>query len=192
MRRSISLFLTGLALVPIFASAPAAEATAGGACTISGTITFSPVAVAPSEGRWSISPGVIDCRGLFSGWERILGPGSFAGSGSYTTVPSGGGSCLRQLGPGTVDYWIPTSEQDVHLIEPHAFILAGGGAFTTRTLRGTFQIPLHEGNCVTGPATSAVFLAQVTLLRSRPLQLESPASAASLSLATKGRSDNRP
>jgi hypothetical protein len=162
--------LTGLALVPFFASAPAAEATGAAACTISGTITFSPSAAAPSEGGWNISPAAIDCQGLFNvkGYERILRPGSFAGSGSYQTVPSGRGSCLRQLGHGTVDFWIPTSEQDVHLVEPHDFILAGAGAFTTPTLRGTFQIPLHEGNCVTAPATRALFLAQVALVRYNP------------------------
>jgi hypothetical protein len=158
--------LTGLALVPFLASVPAAEATAGGACTINGTISFWPSASTAAEGRWSISPAVIDCRGLFNGWERIMGPGSFAASGAYTTVPSGGGSCLQELGPGKVDYRIPTSEQDVHIVEPHAFVLAGAGAFTTPTLHGTFQIPLHEGECLTAPVTSSLFLAQVALVRS--------------------------
>ena len=167
MRRSVAL-LTGLALVPFFTSAPAAEATGAGACAIGGTITFSPSASAPSEGRWSIAPATIDCRGLFNtrGRERIMGPGSFAGSGSYGTVQSGDRNCLRQLGPGTVDYWIPTSEQDVHVVERPAFTLAGAGTFTTPTLRGTFQIPAHEGDCGTGPVTRAMFLAQVTLVRS--------------------------
>lgn len=158
----------GLALASVLASAPTAEATAWGACTISGTITFSPSAWAPSQGRWEISPGVIDCWGLFYGWDRLLGPGSFAGSGSYSTVPSGGGSCLEQLGSGTVDYWLMTSSQDVHVKEPHSFILAGAGTFTTPTLRGTFQIPVHNGGCVTTPRTATPFLAQVTLVRVGP------------------------
>ena len=50
-------------------------------------------------------------------------------------------------------------------MEPYAFLLAGAGAFTTPTLRGTFQITSFDGNCVTGPVTKASFLAQVTLLR---------------------------
>ncbi|HEV7862624.1 MAG TPA: hypothetical protein VGR20_07990 [Acidimicrobiia bacterium] len=174
MKRSIAL-LTGLALAACLASVPPAEATAGGLCTISGTINFSPSTDAPSEGRWSIAPAVIDCRGLFNGWERILGPGSFTALGSYQTLQSARGSCLRQLGPGTVDYWIPTSEQDVHLIEPHSFLLAGAGAFTTPSLRGTFQIPLHEGNCLTAPVTKGLFVAQVALVRTRRPPVDAPA-----------------
>jgi hypothetical protein len=173
VRRSVAL-LTGLALVPFFTSAPAAEATGGAVCSISGTITFSSSALDRSGGSWSISPGMIDCRGLFNtrGPERILRPGSFTASGDYGTVQSGNGSCLRQLGPGTVDYWIPTSYQDVHIVEPHAFLLTGAGALTTPSLRGTFQIPLHEGNCVTAPVTRAMFLAQVALARFYPRLVE--------------------
>lgn len=167
VRRSVAL-LAGLALAAFLAPVPAAEAHAKGVCTISGTITFRPSPLAQSGGQWSISPGVIDCRGLFYGWERILGPGSFTGSGSYEAVPSGGASCLRQLGSGTVDYWIPTSWRDVHLTEPHSFVLAGAGVFTTPSLRGTFQIPPYEGNCVSAPVTRGMFLAQVTLIRLRP------------------------
>jgi hypothetical protein len=91
--------------------------------------------------------------------------GAFEGSGSYTVVPSGEGGCLRELGTGTVDYWIKTDKQDVHVKEPHAFLLAGAGAFTTPTLRGVFQIPMYEGNCLTTPVTRALFLAEVTLVR---------------------------
>jgi hypothetical protein len=166
--------LTGLALAPFFTSAPAAEATGAGVCAIGGTITFTPSGSAPSEGRWSIAPATIDCRGLFNtrGRERIMGPGSFAGSGSYGTVQSGDGSCLRQLGPGRVDYWIPTSEQDVHVVEPPTFTLAGAGTFTTPTLRGTFQIPVHAGDCANEPVNRALFLAQVALVRSHPPLVE--------------------
>ena len=165
MKRSLAGLVAGLALAASVASAPAAEATGVGVCTVSGTITFSPSAPAPAEGRWDISPAVIECRGLFNTVERILGPGSFAGSGFSRAVPSAGGNCVRELGTGTVDYWIPTSEQDVHLIEPHSFVLAGAGGFTTPTLRGSFEIPLYDGRCVTAPATRALFLAEVTLVR---------------------------
>jgi len=172
-RRSFIAPSVGLALASFLASAPTAEATAWGACTISGTITFSPSAWAPSQGRWDISPGLIECQGFFYGWNRIVGPGSFAGSGSYNTVPSDGGSCVEQLGSGTADYWLMTSRQDIHIKEPHSFILAGAGAFTTPTLRGSFQIPLYNGGCVTTPRTTTPFLAQVTLVRFGP---QAPAS----------------
>jgi hypothetical protein len=158
----------GLALASFLAGAPAAEATAWGGCTINGMIIFSPSASAPSQGRWEISPGQIECQGFFYGSDHFVGPGSFTGSGSYTAVPSGGASCLESLGSGTVDYWLRTSTQDIHVEEPHSFLLAGAGAFTTPTLRGTFQIPLYNGDCVTTPRTTTPFLAQVTLLRAGP------------------------
>ena len=165
MKRSFGAGLGCLTLASFLAAAPAAEATAAGVCTISGTINFWPSA-AP-QGRWVISPGVIECRGFFFGWDPMLGPGSFVASGSYTAVPSSAG-CVEQLGSGTVDYWITTTQQHVHVIEPHSFMLAGAGAFTTPTLRGTFQLPLYEGNCVTTPRTTTLFLAQVTLARVGP------------------------
>lgn len=165
MKGSFVAPLGCLTLGSFVAAAPAAEAKAAGLCTISGTINFSPSA--SPQGRWEISPGVIDCRGFFFGWTPMLGPGSFVASGSYTAVPSGAG-CVEQLGSGTVDYWITTTEQHVHVIEPHSFTLAGAGAFTTPTLRGTFQIPLYDGNCMTTPRTTTLFLAQVTLARAGP------------------------
>ena len=66
-----------------------------------------------------------------------------------------------------MDYWIATDEQDVHVKEPHTFLLAGAGAFTTPTLRGLFQIPMYEDNCLTTRVTKALFLAEVTLVRRR-------------------------
>jgi hypothetical protein len=157
--------LAGLVLAAFVASPPAAEALGVGVCAISGTITFSPSAVTPDRGDWNISPAVIQCRGQFNTWELLVRQGSFTGSGSYIVVPSGEGGCLRELGTGTVDYWITTDEQDVHIKEPHAFLLAGAGTFTTPTLRGVFQIPTYEGNCLTAPVTRALFLAEVTLVR---------------------------
>lgn len=165
MKRSFVAELVCLTLASFLTAAPAAEATAAGVCTIRGTISFSPSA--SSQGRWDIAPGVIACRGFFFGWNPMLGPGSFVASGSYTAVSSSAG-CVEQLGSGTVDYWIMTTRQHVHLIEPHSFILAGAGAFITPTLRGTFQIPLYDGNCVTTPRTTTLFLAQVTLARVGP------------------------
>jgi hypothetical protein len=172
VKRSFVALSVGLALVSFLASAPTAEATAWGACTISGSITFAPAASLSERGRWNIAPALIECQGFFYGRHRMLGPGSFAGSGSYTAVPSGGGNCLEQLGSGTVDYWIMTSTQDIHVKEPHSFTLAGAGAFTTPTLRGVFQLPLYDGNCVSTPRITTLFLAQVTLVRLRPMTLD--------------------
>jgi hypothetical protein len=164
VKRSVAV-LAGLALAMFLGPTPPADALGLGVCTISGTITFTPTTAGPDHGHWEITPAVIQCRGQFNTKELMVRQGSFAGSGAYTVVPSGDGGCLRELGTGTVDYWITTDEQDVHIKEPHAFLLAGAGAFTTPTLRGVFEIPTYEGNCLTTPVTKGLFLAQVTLLR---------------------------
>jgi hypothetical protein len=171
MKRSVWLVVSALAVVPLVSFVPAAHATGAAACTISGTINFSPSSPTATRGTWTVEPAVIDCHGSFRGWDRILGPGSFRGRGSYTTAPHRSGPCLQQVGSGTIDYVIPTSEQDVHLIEPHSFIIAGAGSFTSPTLRGSFQVTsLDDGNCVTKPASTAFFLAQALMVRSRTLQ----------------------
>ena len=175
-RRSVAV-IAGLALAILAAPAPPADAVAAGACVITGTIVFAPSAGGAEQGAWRIDPAVISCRGPFRvpHPEQMSGEaGQFSGVGSYHAVPSGDGHCLRELGTGTVDYWIKTEEQDVHVKEPHAFLLAGAGLFTTPTLRGTFQIPLYEGNCLTSPVNRAMFLAQVTLVRVPPPEYIGP------------------
>ncbi|HEV7862623.1 MAG TPA: hypothetical protein VGR20_07985 [Acidimicrobiia bacterium] len=157
--------LAAVALAALLAPARAAQAVGAGACVITGTIIFTPSAAASERGAWDISPGVIRCRGTFRRLDQMVGEGTFSGAGSYTVVPSGEGHCLRSLGTGTVDYWITTEKQDVHMKEPHSFLLAGAGVFTTPTLRGSFQIPAYEGNCLTSPVSRAVFLAEVTMVR---------------------------
>lgn len=164
MRRSVGV-LAGLILAAVVAPAPAADAVGVGACTITGTITFKPAGAGSEIGLWDISPAQIACRGQFNTYELMLKQAGFSGKGSYTTLPSGEGGCLRELGTGMVDYWIPTEKQDVHVVEPNAFLLAGAGAITTPTLKGVFQIPAYEGNCVTTAVTKATFLAEVTLFR---------------------------
>ncbi len=157
--------LAGLALAFLFGPAPSAEAVGAGACTIGGTITFTASEQAPGQGTWSIAPGVIECRGQFNTYEYMVRNGEFTGSGTYT-APAAEVGCFRELGTGSVDYWIHTDKQDIHVVEPYAFLLSGAGAFTTPTLRGLFQIANYEdGNCLTGPVTRASFLAQVTLAR---------------------------
>ena len=178
LRRSFAVVLPGLVLLPMLGSVPPADAAGVAACTITGTITFSSSAApAPREGVWTIDPAVIDCHGMFNTWERILGPGSFTGSGTFTMAPHGGGACLQHVGSGTVDYRIPTSEQDVHLVEDQSFALAGAGSFRTPSLGGTFQLaPPHDGerNCMTEPVTRALFVAQALMVRVRPPQVERP------------------
>jgi hypothetical protein len=164
VKRSVAM-LAGLVLATVLATAPAAEALGAGVCTIGGTITFSPAGQTSETGAWSIAPATIVCRGQYNTKELMLRNGAFNGSGSYTSLPSAQGGCLHQLGTGSVDYWITTEKQDIHVQEPHAFLLAGAGAFTTPTLRGVFQIVSYEGDCLTGPVTTASFQAQVTLLR---------------------------
>ena len=158
--------LAGLALALFLAPAPAAEAVGAGVCSIGGTINFVPTGGSPTEGNWSISPGSIQCRGQYNTKELMLRYGSFSGEGSYTSLPAAEGSCLRQLGTGDVDYWITTEKQDIHVREPHAFVLGGAGAFTTPTLRGVFQLISYEGGqCLTGSVTRVSFSAQVSLFR---------------------------
>lgn len=164
MKRSVGV-LAGLTLAAVFGPAPAADAVGVGACTITGTITFTPAGEGADQGLWAISPAQITCRGQFNTYELMLKQASFEGKGSYTTLPSGEGGCLRELGAGEVDYWIPTEKQDVHVKEPHTFVLAGAGAFVTPTLKGSFQIPAYDGNCLTAPVTKALFLAEVSLFR---------------------------
>jgi hypothetical protein len=155
---------------PLLGLAPIADATGGGACTISGTMAFTAPSAAATHGTWSIDPAVISCQGLYNGYERILGPGSFTGSGTYTAFPDAGGSCLHNMGSGMVSYTVLTAAYDVHLTEPHAYTLAGGaGTFSTTSLTGTFQVlPPYDGDCVTKPVTKALFVAQATLVRFYP------------------------
>jgi hypothetical protein len=156
--------LVGLVALPLIGFAPTAEAAGGAVCSISGTINFFPASA--TQGRWTIEPAVISCQGLFRATERITGPGTFAGSGSYAETPAGSGTCMHHVGTGNVDYMIPTSEADVRIREPQEFVLAGAGAFTTPSLRGSFQItPPYEGDCVTRPVTRATFIAQGLLVR---------------------------
>lgn len=167
MRRRQLLLALVLVLWP-FHAAPPAHAAGLAACTITGTIRFFPSSENPKQGAWNVEPAVIDCRGVFSvrGRQRILGPGSFSGSGTYAALPTGTGTCLHHVGSGTVDYWIFTSEADVHLTEPQSFVLAGTGTFSTPSLRATFQVtPPTDGDCVTKPVTRALFVAQATLFR---------------------------
>lgn len=175
MKRAF-VVLAGMVATMLVGPVPAADAVGAGVCTISGTIRFTPSAAAAGSGLWDINPAVIQCHGMFNVvstprgahgvGEQFTGAGQrFTGTGSYKTVPSAGGGCLHELGEGEVDYWIATQNQDIHMVEKNAFHLAGAGTFTTPTLYGSFQIPLHEGDCLTGPPTTALFLAEVLVVR---------------------------
>ena len=91
-------------LAAVVAPAPAADAVGVGACTITGTITFKPAGAGSEIGLWDISPAQIACRGQFNTYELMLKQAGFTGKGSYTTLPSGEGGCLRELGTGVVDH----------------------------------------------------------------------------------------
>ena len=165
MRRSVAV-IAGLVMTLVVAvEAPPAQAFGAGVCVIGGTINFAPVAHEPGQGAWNISPATIQCRGQYNTKELMLRYGSFTGDGSYTSVPSTDNGCLRQLGTGSVDYWITTQKQDVHIKEPNAFLAGGAGAFMTPTLRGIFQILSYDGDCFAQTVTKAAFLAEVTLFR---------------------------
>ena len=171
-----SALLAGSVLAGLLLPTPAADAIGAAECLISGTIRFTPTAGSPDRGSWDIDPAVIQCQGMFNfvssprqgnGVGEAFNPQGqqFRGFGEYKTIPSSDGGCLHELGVGTVDYYLRTVNQDIHMKEQNTFLLAGAGTFTTPTLYGSFQIPMHEGSCLTGPATTALFMAEVTLVR---------------------------
>src|SRR5258705_1875946 len=138
-------FVTVLALValPVLGFSSTAGAIEEGACTISGTISFS--SQAPSTGVWTIGPAVIDCQGIVAARRLITGRGPFRGSGSFAALAPGDSGCLRQAGSGTLEYKIPTTAGDIVITEPANHTLAGIGSFNTPRLHGTFQgTPPHE------------------------------------------------
>lgn len=165
MKRLIA-FVAGLALVPLVGLAPQAEALGAGTCTISGTIAFEPPTGPYLRGVWTIRPGAIDCKGAYKGPDYFTGQGPFNGTGTYTVLPSGTGTCIHQVGEGSVDYTLVTNGGWYHLTEKSEFVLAGAGKFTTPSMNGSFVIPPpYEGDCITTPVTRATFVAQVLLVR---------------------------
>src|SRR2546423_3090905 len=103
----VKRFVAVLAVVvlPVLGFSSTADAIEEGACTISGTITFS--SQTPSSGVWAIGPAIIDCQGLVAARRLITGRGPFRGSGSFAALAPGDSACLRQAGSGTLDYRIP-------------------------------------------------------------------------------------
>jgi len=165
VKRLIAL-AAGLALAPLVGLVPQAEAIGGGTCTISGTIAFEPPTGPYLRGVWNIRPAAIDCKGVYKGPDYFTGQGPFSGTGTYTVLPTGTGTCIHQVGEGSVEYILPTNGGSYHLTEKSEFVLAGAGKFSTRSLTGTFVIPPpYEGDCITTPVTRATFIAQVLLAR---------------------------
>jgi hypothetical protein len=159
----------GLVVMALVGWVPPAEATGTAVCTISGTITFSHSELTSTAGTWTIGPAMINCQGPYNGYERVTGPGRFAGAGTYRAFPDGTGTCLHSLGTGTVQYGFPTTAYDIRLVEPGEYALAGAGAFTSPSLKATFEVaPPYDGDCVTTPVTSALFVAEAWLLRFYP------------------------
>jgi hypothetical protein len=161
----------GLLVMPVIGFSADAGAVGYGACTISGTITFTAETV--TAGTWSITPAVIDCQGLIAARRRIIGRGPFKGSGTYEALPPGDSACLRQTGTGKIEYDIPTTGGEISVTEPWDHRLAGIGTISTPTLRGAFQVNPAGGDCLTKPVTRAAFVAEVSLLR-YPRQLPNP------------------
>lgn len=168
--------LAALALTFFLLPTPTAHAIGVGICTITGKIRFRAAPGATDRGVWDISPAAIQCRGMFnfvSSPRHRRGVGEqftgtqqqFSGSGSYRTIRSVAGECLHELGDGTVDYWIATENQDMHVLEKSVFRLAGAGTLSTPHLYGSFQVPLHDSQCLTGSATTALFTAEVSWVR---------------------------
>jgi hypothetical protein len=162
----VKRFVAVLALVvlPVLGFTPAADAVGEGACTITGTMSFS--ARTLSTGLWSIGPAVIDCQGIVAARRLITGRGPFRGSGSFTALPPGDSACLRQAGTGKVEYTIPTSGGDILVSESEDHTLAGVGALNTTSLHGSFQLtPPYDGDCLTKPVSRVTFVAEMVLVR---------------------------
>jgi hypothetical protein len=167
---------------------PAASGLGGALCRISGTISFAPPAAdapAGTAGGWEIGPAQIECDGAINGY-RISGTGPFAGSGTFTGLPSAGGTCghfVHLVGSGNVDYLMRSAAMIYRVRETKRFVLAGAGEFSTPSLRGAMQLlPPYDGDCLTKPITRATFFAQGRYLRTEPLFLP----------ATDGSPDRRP
>lgn len=166
----LAALLIGVVALPLVGAAPPADALSVGVCTITGTINFDPSKAPSAQGAWSIGPAAISCQGPTKAAEHFTGQGPFQGSGSYTVLPTGTGSCLHQVGTGTVEYTVPTSGYPVHVKEAHQFVMAGAGSFTTPSLRGSFlEMPPFEGDCVTTPVTRATFVATAVFTRDLPV-----------------------
>lgn len=163
----------GLVVLPLFGFTPPADAVGYGACTISGTITFS--SQTQSAGEWNIPAAVIDCQGLVAARRRIIGPGPFRGSGTFRALLPADGGCLRQTGTGTVEYKIPTSGGGILVSEAVSHTVAGVGVISTPTLRGPFELPPpYDGDCVSKPVGRTTFVAEVVLYR-YPREVPNPA-----------------
>ena len=169
MKRFVAVL--GLLVLPVIGFTSEAGAAGYGACTISGTISFTPKS--PTAGTWSLSPAIIDCQGLIAARRRIIGGGAFKGSGTYEALPPGDSACLRQSGTGKMEYEIPTTGGAIKVTEPGDYRLTGVGTVSTPTLRGAFLVPPSGGECLRKPVTRAAFHAQVILLR-YPRQLPNP------------------
>lgn len=175
MRRALAVAASaGMSLMAW--PAPPAGAFGAGACVVSGTIRFTPTVANPDRGTWDIIPAVIQCHGMFNFnssprgrrgvGERFVGPGeSFTGSGWYRTSQVPGAGCVQHLGEGSLDYWMVTENQDLHIKESATFRLAGAGVLTSPTLNGSFQVLSHDGGCMTGPAGTGLFTAELAFVR---------------------------
>src|SRR4051794_32636468 len=153
LRRWLVL-LAGMATA-VVGFVPPAHAVGGATCVIGGTITLSAPSMTTGAGTWEISPGLIECNGVVNGY-RIWGSGPFSGQGTYSALPPAGGPCLHQTGIGMVDYTFQSGAMVFHRQETQRFVLVGGGAFTTPTVRGTLQLaPPYQGDCLTRPLTRA-------------------------------------
>jgi hypothetical protein len=166
--KRVVVLLAGLTMMPLVGFAPSAHALGLAACTIGGTISFSPPPGGSGQGTWRIEPGAINCEGFYKSTDRFLGQGPFTGSGSYTLLPSGAGDCLYQVGTGTVDYVIRTTAGTYSLTEQNQFVVAGAGKFSTPSLEGSFVRPPDDGDCVSKPVTRATFVAEALLTRDDP------------------------
>lgn len=156
MKRVVAV--SSVLMMAVLHAAPAAEAGFGvGTCAINGKIKFSPAA-AGGQGTWETESATIECQGVIYGLARILGRGPFYGSGSMGPLSAGTGPCMLDLGPGDIDYTIPTTMGDLRIIEP---IAAGHGFFTSRNMSGSFQLfPPYEGGCAPNPLGRATFMAE--------------------------------
>jgi hypothetical protein len=160
----VKRFVTALSVLgmAVLGFTPTAGAVGYGACTILGTISFSPQT--PSTGTWAIGPATLDCQGIVGKRARITGRGPLSGSGPYNTLAPG--ACFPQTGTGKVEYTIPTASGAIKVDEAVSDTLAGAGVFNTPTLNGTLQVaPPYDGDCVTKPLRRATFVAQVVLYR---------------------------
>lgn len=147
-------------------TAPVAQASGAGVCTITGTgrIVEGGASLTPSWGRFRVDRGTINCQGFLRG-ARITGPGPFRLTGIYGVLPPGGATCAADAAYGTIRFTIPTEAGNVEFDEGFVIAAVAVHLLTSPSLAGPVVLtPPIDGDCVARPITTFDFVATTALV----------------------------